>query len=75
MDPGTTGSWLVMQLKANTPRVQELLRAVPLILDSALVNPLKTVQVPLNYTVIVTTEDCDNQQYLYKRSIYLPLIH
>lgn len=45
------------------------------ILDSVLVNPLKTVQVHLNYTVIVTTDDCDNQQHLYNWSIYLSVIH
>lgn len=71
VDPGTTESWPVAPLKANTPHVQELTT-----LDSALINPLKIVQVLLNYTGIVTPDDCDNQQYLCNSSsIYLPVIH
>lgn len=56
VDPGTTESWPVTLLKANTPHVQELA-----ILDSALVNPLKIVQILLNYSRIVTIDNCDNQ--------------
>lgn len=76
MDPMTIESWPVTPLKANTPHVQELLRAVPPVLDSALVNPLKSLHVLLNYTEIVIIDGCDNQQYLYNcSSIYLSVFY
>lgn len=63
---GTTGSWPVNLLKANTLCAQASLRAVSRIAYPccAFINLLKIAHIFLPHTGIVTVDCCDNKQYL-----------